>query len=244
MIEASGLTRVFTDSQRGELIACRDVSFQCHPGRVYGLLGPNGAGKTTLLRMLSTLLRPTSGAARVNGYDILESPSQVRRSIGFLTGDTGVYLRLTPEEMVSSFGQMYGLGKPEIQKRMAEIFELLDMNPFRKVLCGKLSTGMRQKVNIARTLVHDPQVLLLDEATAGLDVVASRAIVDFVAHCKQSGKTVLFSTHIMSEAERICDEVFIMHQGQVLGHGTPQELREKSGMQTLEDVFLDLVGRQ
>ncbi len=242
MIECSRLTKVFDDPKRGRVAAADDVGFTCKSGMVLGLLGPNGAGKTTTLRMLSTVIKPTSGTAKVAGYDVVQQPQQVRERIGFLSGETGLYGRLTAREMVEYFGRLYGLNEERIKERIAKLFDLLDMKGFERTRNDKLSTGMKQKVSIARTLVHDPPVLILDEPTAGLDVIASRTIVDFIRRCRDEGKCVLFSTHIMSEAQRLCDEIAIIHKGRIWATGTVQELMDRTGATNLEDAFLRIVG--
>lgn len=242
MIECSGLTKVFEDPRRGRVVAADNVTFTCRPGMVLGLLGPNGAGKTTTLRMLSTVIKPTSGTAKVAGYDIVQEPQRVRERIGFLSGETGLYGRLTAREMVKYFGQLYGMTEERIEERITELFDMLDIKSFENTRNDKLSSGMKQRVSIARTLVHDPPVLILDEPTAGLDVIASRTIVDFIRRCRDMGKCILFSTHIMSEAQRLCDEVAIIHKGRIWATGTVKDLMDRTGETTLEDAFLRIVG--
>ncbi|MEW6685297.1 MAG: ATP-binding cassette domain-containing protein [Candidatus Edwardsbacteria bacterium] len=241
MISAENLTKIFDDPKRGEVVAAKDVSFTCEPGRIFGLLGPNGAGKTTTLRMLSTVLKPTSGTAKVAGFDIIKESQKVRKKIGFLSGDTGVYGRLSAKEMVEYFGRLYGMDEKDLKQKREKIFTLLEMNDFKDTRNDKLSTGMKQKVNIARTIIHNPPVLILDEPTLGLDVITSRTIVDFIRGCKDEGKCVLFSTHIMSEAERLCNEIAIIHKGTIFAVGNPQELKERTKTTNLEDAFLALV---
>src|SRR5574337_1219638 len=204
MIETEQLTKTFYDKKRGEIRAVEKVSFRCQPGQIYGLLGANGAGKTTTLRMLATILEPTEGTARVAGYDIVTRPEKVRANVGFLSTATALYGRLSAQEMVEYFGRLHGLEEVELGRRITEIFHRLEMNEFRNRRCDKLSTGMKQKVSIARTLVHDPPVMIFDEPTVGLDVMTARTIVAFIRECRQRGKTVVFSTHVMSEAEKLC----------------------------------------
>jgi sodium transport system ATP-binding protein len=241
MIEAEGLCKVFQDKKRGEVRAVSDVSFVCKPGQIYGLLGANGAGKTTTLRMLATILEPTSGTARVAGFDLMKDPEDVRANVGFLSTATALYGRLTAQEMVEYFGRLYGLDEPTIKRRIDQIFARLEMDEFRERRCDKLSTGMKQKVSIARTLVHDPQVMIFDEPTLGLDVMAARTIVAFVRECRDNGKTVIFSTHIMSEVEKLCDHIGIIHGGKLLAEGTLAGLRQKYSMHDLEDIFVQIV---
>jgi sodium transport system ATP-binding protein len=241
MIEAERLCKVFQDKKRGEVRAVNEVSFVCKPGEIYGLLGANGAGKTTTLRMLATILEPTSGTARVAGFDLMKEPEEVRANVGFLSTATALYGRLTAQEMVEYFGRLYGLDEPTIKRRIDEIFTRLEMNDFRDRRCDKLSTGMKQKVSIARTLVHDPQVMIFDEPTLGLDVMAARTIVQFIRECRDHGKTVIFSTHVMSEVEKLCDHVGIIHGGMLLTEGTLAELRQRYALQDLEDIFVKVV---
>ncbi len=240
MIEADRLGKEFHDSKRGLVRAVNDVSFRCQPGRVYGLLGANGAGKTTTLRTLATILRPSSGTARVAGYDIRREPQKVRASIGFLSTATALYGRLTAWETVEYFGHLNGLNGETLRRRIESLFLRLEVT-FPERRCDKLSTGMKQKVSIARTLVHDPPVMILDEPTSGLDVMSARAIIGFIRECREQGKTVLFSTHVMSEAEKLCDTIGIIHDGCLKTEGTLAELRERSGLQDLEEIFVRTV---
>src|SRR5437773_11641457 len=197
MIEARSLSKRFHDKKRGEIRAVEGVSFRCLPGKIYGLLGANGAGKTTTLRMLATILEPTDGTAIVCGHDVIEQPEKVRANVGFLSTATALYPRLTAQEMVEYFGRLNGLDEATLKRRIDEIFGRLDMDGFRDRRCDKLSTGMKQKVSIARTLVHDPPVMIFDEPTLGLDVMTARTIVEFIRECRNRGKTVIFSTHVI-----------------------------------------------
>ncbi|OLC85866.1 MAG: ABC transporter ATP-binding protein [Acidobacteria bacterium 13_1_40CM_4_61_5] len=242
MIEARGLCKRFQDKKRGEIRAVEGVSFRCLPGQIYGLLGANGAGKTTTLRMLATILEPTDGTAIVAGYDIVEQSEKVRANVGFLSTATALYPRLTAQEMVEYFGRLNGLDEATLKRRIDEIFGRLDMDGFRDRRCDKLSTGMKQKVSIARTLVHDPPVMIFDEPTLGLDVMTARTIVEFIHECRNRGKTVIFSTHVMSEVEKLCDNIGIIHDGKLLAEGPLRELRAKYGEQDLEEIFVKVVG--
>src|ERR1700739_3904629 len=237
MIEARGLSKTFQDKKRGAIRAVENVSFTCQPGQIYGLRGANGAGKTTTLRMLATILAPTEGTAIVAGYDVAKDPQVVRARVGFLSTATALYGRLSAQEMVEYFGRLHGLDEPPLRRRIDEIFARLEMNDFRDRRCDKLSTGMKQKVSIARTLVHDPSVMIFDEPTMGLDVMAARTIVGFIRECRDNGKTVIFSTHVMSEVEKLCDHIGIIHNGKLLTEGTLSELRARFGIQDLEDIF-------
>src|SRR5690606_13169437 len=244
MIHVRNLTKSYDDLRRGKFMALRGISFDARAGEVFGLLGPNGAGKTTAMRILSTVLRPTSGTALVNGYDVVTQPSQVRHQIGFVSANTGVYDRMTAWEMVGYFGRLYGLQEDALRDRMEDIFERLKMNDIRDRLGAKMSTGMKQKVSIARAIVHDPPVLIFDEATSGLDVLVARALLDIVAELREEGKCIVFSTHIMREAERLCDRLAIMHEGKILAEGTVDALLAEHGSQDLEDVFFALIRQQ
>ena len=242
MIHAQNLTKIFRDKKRGEIRAVDDVSFRAEPGKIYGLLGANGAGKTTTLRLLATLLQPSSGAATVAGYDVGRDAQKVRANVGFLAASTALYGRLTAREMIAYFGQLNGLSDAELKARIARLADELDMHEFLDRRCEKFSTGMKQKTSIARTLVHDPAVMIFDEPTLGLDVMTARAIVRFVRDCRARGKTVIYSTHIMSEVEKLCDVVGIIHDGRLLAEGTPAELRARFGETDLEEVFVKVVG--
>ena len=241
MIEAQQLRKVFRDKKRGEVRAVDGVSFHCKPGQIYGLLGANGAGKTTTLRMLATILQPSAGTAKVAGHDVVQEPDQVRTKVGFLSTATALYGRLTAREMVEYFGRLNGMENGILRQRIDEIFTRLEMNEFGDRRCEKLSTGMKQKVSIARTIVHDPPVMIFDEPTVGLDVMTSRTIVQFVRECRDRGKTVIFSTHVMSEAEKLCDTIGIIHNGKLLAEGTLAELRARFGLEDLEDIFVKVV---
>jgi sodium transport system ATP-binding protein len=241
MIHVRDLTKSYADLRRGQFVALAGVSLDALAGQIYGLLGPNGAGKTSALRILSTVLRPTSGTATVNGYDVLTQPDLVRHQIGFVSANTAVYDRMTAWEMVEYFGRLYGLPRDLLRERMEGIFERLQMQDIRDLLGAKMSTGMKQKVSIARALVHDPPVLIFDEATAGLDVLVARALLKTVAQLRDQGKCVIFSTHIMREAERLCDRIAIMHRGHILAEGTLADLQHRFGEHDLEELFFRLI---
>ncbi len=243
MISVENLSKAFLDYRRGWVPAVEGVSFQCHPGSIFGLLGPNGAGKTTTLRMLSTVLRPTGGRALVAGYDVATQPEQVRAKIGYMSASTGIYDRMSAWELVEYFGKLYGLRGDHLRGRMESVFESLQMNDFRDTLCSKMSTGMKQKVSIARTIVHDPPVLIFDEPTSGLDVLVARSLLKKIAELRDSGKTVLFSTHAMHEVTKLCSRVAIIHKGRVQAEGEPEELLDRFGQPDLEELFFHLVER-
>jgi len=242
MIEAINLTKTFKDKKRGIVRAVDDVSFRCEPGQIYGLLGANGAGKTTALRMLATLLKPVSGTAVVAGHDVVKEGQKVRAQVGFLAASTALYGRLTAREMVTYFGRLNGMADPDIRARVQQLAEQLDMHDFLDRKSDKFSTGMKQKTSIARTLVHDPAVMIFDEPTLGLDVMTSRAIVKFVRQCRDDGKTVIYSSHVMSEIEKLCDRIGIIHDGQLVAEGTLDALRQHYGETDMEEIFVKAVG--
>jgi sodium transport system ATP-binding protein len=241
MIEARSLVKRFRDKKRGTVCAVDHVSFSCRPGEIYGLLGANGAGKTTTLRMLATILTPTEGTAIVDGHDVVKEPQKVRSRVGFLSTATALYGRLSALEMVEYFGRLHGLQEDILHRRIDAIFERLEMNDFRDRRCDSLSTGMKQKVSIARTLVHDPSVMIFDEPTVGLDVMASRTIAGFIRECRDAGKTVIFSTHVMSQVEKLCDHIGIIHGGKLMAEGTLDVLRQRYNLHDLEEIFVKVV---
>jgi sodium transport system ATP-binding protein len=241
MIHVENLMKSFRDLRRGLVHAVDHVSFEARPGEIFGLLGPNGAGKTTTMRILCTVLRPTGGTARVAGYDVVTQPSQVRQHIGFMSANTAIYDRMSAWEMVSYFGRLYGMEEGHLRRRLEEVFTALQMNDFRDTLGAKMSTGMRQKVSIARAIIHDPPVLIFDEPTAGLDVLVARAVLQNIEQLRALGKCILFSTHIMREVERLCDRVAVISRGRVQACGTLAELRDRYGQTDLEELFFNLV---
>lgn len=243
MIHVERLTKEYEDLRQGKAVALAGISFHAVSGQIYGLLGPNGAGKTTALRILSTVLRPTSGTATVGGFDVVTQPSSVRRRIGFMSANTRVYDRMTAWEMVEYFGRLYGIGEEELRARMEALFARLQMNDIRDLLGAKMSTGMKQKVSIARAIVHDPPVVIFDEATAGLDVLVARALLKTVAKLREHGKCIVFSTHIMSEVEKLCDRLAIVHRGHILAEGTLEELRDRHHERDLEELFFQLISQ-
>ena len=244
VVEARSLTKSYSDLRRGDFVALDGLSFTAHTGEVFGLLGPNGAGKTTALRILSTVLQPTRGTASINGFDCVTQPSLVRHHIGFMSANTAVYDRMTAWEMVEYYGRLYGMQEDQLRSRMEQLFERLQMQNIRDLLGAKMSTGMKQKVSIARAIVHDPPVLIFDEATSGLDVLVARALLDIVAELRDEGKCIVFSTHIMREAERLCDRLAIMHHGKILAEGTVDEMKQQHGGGDLEDAFFALISEQ
>ena len=243
MIHVERLTKSFFDLKRGTVAALDGVSFDVQPGEIFGMLGPNGAGKTTCLRVLSTVLQPTSGIATVAGYDVVTEAPQVRSRIGFMSGNTGVYDRMTAWELVEYYGRLYGVPEERLQPRLDELFTTLQMHGFRDTLGSKMSTGMRQKVSIARTIIHDPPVMIFDEPTSGLDVLVARALLTTIASLKDQGKCIIFSTHIMREVEKLCDRVAIIHCGKILAMGSVDELRERHRQHDIEELFFELISQ-
>ncbi len=252
MINIEHLTKTFplSRSQRREMgagftgktiDAVEDVSFACQPGRIFCLLGPNGAGKTTTLRIIATMLKPTGGTVTVAGFDAVRRPQQVRPHLGFLTGATALYDRLTPNEMAAYYGALHGINGSTLTARRDDLYDRLGMNDFADRRIAKLSTGMKQKVSIVRTMIHDPQVVVFDEATAGLDVIAARSIISLVRRCKEQGKTVIFSTHRMDEVSLLADDLAVIHKGRLLYNGALASFTAEMPSETIEDEFVRLV---
>ena len=218
----------------------RGISFQAQTGEIFGLLGPNGAGKTTTLRLISSLLSPDSGTVGVLGFDSRRAPEQVRRRIGVVTADIGVYPRLSARENIAYFALLSEVPNSELKRRVDAVIDRLDIGGFANQRAESLSSGQKQKVAIARAIVHDPSVLMFDEPTSNLDVLASREVREFMVESKERGKCVIFSTHVLHDAERLCDRITILHEGQVVASGPTADVR--GGKPELEDAFLDLVG--
>lgn len=237
MLTVQNLTKTY-----GQFMALRGVSLTARDGEVFGLLGPNGAGKTTLLRTLATLLEPTSGTATVGGFDVQRESESVRRIIGVVNGGMGLPARLTGREILRSFASFYDLTPEQTERRIAELDDALQLGRTLDVRAGEYSTGMKQKVVIARAVIHDPAVLILDEAASGLDIFARRTLLDFVQASRAPGRLTLYSTHVMSEAEEVCDRVAVVHQGQLLALDTIASILNRTGENTLERAFFTLVG--
>ncbi|MEP0841854.1 MAG: ABC transporter ATP-binding protein [Phycisphaerae bacterium] len=242
MIEVRGLVKSFPTATGPEKLAVAGLDFEVRGGEIYGLLGPNGAGKTTTLRMLSGLIRPTAGRALINGVDVAADPLTAKRSIGFLTANTGLYQRLSPRELLPYFGELCGLDRAAIARRTEELIALLGMADFADLRCGALSTGQKQRTSIARALMADPPILVLDEPTLGLDVLTNRVILDFIRRERDQGKAILLSTHYLDEAETLCNRIGLLHQGRLIAEGDMAQLRARVGRQRLTDIFLALVG--
>jgi len=243
MIEVENLSKRFRQKWFKKFTAVDDVSFRVNDGDVVGLLGPNGAGKTTIMRILSTVLVPTDGAARVGGYDTRKQGAQARGCLGILPEYWGLYERFTPREHLRMFGIFYGMGGQALERRIDELIALFEMQSYADRECKRFSKGMSQKVALARTLIHNPQHILLDEPTSGLDVMSARQVRGLIADSRQTGKCVIVSTHILSEAEKLCDRLILLDAGRVVAEGTPADLLARTGKPNLEDAFLSLMGR-
>ena len=242
MIEVHELTKVFPNPDGTEKTAVNGISFRVEPGEIYGLLGPNGAGKTTTLRMVSGLLRPSSGSVVINGHDVTNEPETVRRHIGYLTANTGLYARLTPLEVLDYFATLYDIPPDAARSRIRQLAEWLDMGEFIKLRCGALSTGQKQRTNIARALIADPKILVLDEPTLGLDVLSNRLILEFIRSQANAGKAILLSTHQLDEIDTMCRRMGLIHNGRLIAEGDLSDLKQRTGRLRLSEVFLHLVG--
>ena len=241
MIRVAGLTKVFPNPDGSEKTAVDHVAFELRSGEIYGLLGPNGAGKTTTLRMISGLLRPTAGQVYIGETEATARPELVKRQIGYLTANTGLYARLSPLEMLEYFGTLYDIPRQRARVRIAELVDWLGMKAFVKLRCGALSTGQKQRVSIARALIADPPILVLDEPTLGLDVLSNRLILGFIRSQAKAGKTVLLSTHALDEIETMCRRIGLIHNGRLVAEGTVDGLKQQTGARRLSEAFLQLV---
>lgn len=255
MVEVENLCKYFTRvvkddkktkfkkvrTKKEEFLAVDNISFTAKQGEILGILGPNGAGKTTLLRMVGGILTPTSGKISVADYDYNIDKNKAKKEIGYLSGNTKLYGRLSPRELLTTFASLYELPKDEINKSIEEIIKIMNMESFIDNRIENLSTGQTQRTSIARCLIHSPKVYIFDEPTLGLDVISSRSIIEFMKREKERGKTVLYSTHYMEEAESLCDKIIMIYQGQVVAMGTPDSLKEKANSNNLRDVFIKLV---
>ena len=242
-VEVKGLAKSFADEGRGLVQAVKGIDFHCLPGQVFGLLGANGAGKTTTLRMLATLLSPSAGTATVMGYEVRQSPLEVRRHLGFHSASTALYPRLTVRETLEFFARINKVEKSAVKARVDSLIERFELSSYAHTRVERLSTGMKQKVSIARTVAHDPPVLIFDEPTIGLDVLNILQFHQCITDLRDSGKAILLSTHIMSEAEKLCDRIAVIHGGQILACDTLANLREQTGQVRLEDIFVHMIGK-
>ncbi len=243
-VEVDQLVKTFPAVDGGEKYAVAGLSFHVGVGEIYGLLGPNGAGKTTTLRILAGLMKPTAGRVAINGCDVAEQPQNVKRSIGYLTANTGLYQRLSPRELLPYFAELNGLDAEFTARRSAELIDWLGMADFADIRCGALSTGQKQRTNIARALIADPPILILDEPTLGLDVLTNRVILEFIRHQRRAGKTIVLSTHYLDEAETLCDRIGLLHEGRLIAEGDLAALRRQAGHNRLTEIFLELTGQQ
>ncbi len=241
-VQVSDLTKVFHDESRGEVRAVDTISFECRPGEIFGLLGANGAGKTTTLRMLATILKPTAGSASVTGHDVVDEPEAVRRSLGFYSASTALYPRLTARETLDFFARINGYPPDRVRQRVEDLVDRFGLAEYADTRVEKLSQGMKQKVSVARTVAHEPPVLIFDEPTVGLDVLNAIDMQRVIASFRDEGRTIIFSTHIMSEAERLCDRIAIIHRGRILACDTLDGLRSATGQHYLEDIFVHFAG--
>lgn len=237
-VRVEGLEKTFWEKGRGEVRAVAGIDFTCHPGEVFGLLGANGAGKTTTLRMLATVVQPTSGSATVNGHDVRGAPQEVRRSLGFHSASTALYPRLTVRETLDFFARVNRYPADAVEERIETLLDRFALRSYADARVDVLSSGMKQKVSIARTVAHDPPVLVFDEPSVGLDVVNALELRRIVRELRDQGKAIIFSTHVMPEAERVCDRIGIMHRGRLLAVGTLEQHRDRTGLHYLEDIFV------
>lgn len=246
MIEVKNITKEFKkkidQKKTVSFLADDNISFEALDGEIVGILGPNGAGKTTLLRMIAGIMEPTKGEVIIDGMNHNKDSIEIRKNIAFLTGNTKLYKDISPYELLYMFGEYYGIPKKKLVKRIKEIIDKFDMKSFQHQKIDTLSTGQYQRTGISRCLVHDPKYYILDEPTSGLDVISSKVIIDFVKEAKSLGKTILYSTHYMEEAENICDKIVMINKGKVITIGTPDEIKEKTKTTNLRDSFFALVG--
>lgn len=253
MIQVENVSKTFSVNRKlkkelginnDSLNAVNQVSFECKPGRIFSLLGPNGAGKTTILRMIATIFKPSAGSIRVAGFDTQTDDRNVRKNIGFITGSTGLYDRLTTNELVKYFADLNGVEETVFEHRKKELYDLLGIEGFANKRIGQLSTGMKQKVSLVRTMIHDPQVVVFDEPTSGLDVIAAKSIIELIKKCKAENRTVIFSSHIMSEVELLCDDLVILHKGSAIFNGTMDTLKSQMSTRNLTEEFIYLIEKQ
>jgi sodium transport system ATP-binding protein len=243
MVEISSIEKTF-ESRKKKVKAVDGVSFKAQPGRIYGLLGPNGAGKTTTLRIIATLLKPDSGKAHVMGFDSVKDATQVRKRIGFLTSDMKLSGNLTPRELLQFFGELNHMQNGDIKKAIREMAEYLDMGEFLDKQVGKLSSGMKQKAAMAVSLIHNPEVIIFDEPTNGLDILTARTVTEFLKDYRRQGKTIIISTHIMAVAEKLCDNVGIIFKGRLVENDSLEGLYGKFNEDNLEDLFFKVAERE
>ena len=230
------------NKKKTAFLAVNQISFDAHDGEIVGILGPNGAGKTTLLRMLAGIMEQTSGTVEIDGQNYKNNSIDIKRKIAFLSGNTKLYSRISPHELIQMCGKLYGLTQNLIDEREKNILKILNLEEIKNARIGNLSTGQTQRVGLARCLVHDPKYYILDEATSGLDIISSQIILDFIKEEKKRGKTILYSTHYMEEAENICDKIIMINKGNVIATGTPEEIKRMTETTNLRDAFFKLIG--
>ena len=241
IVVADNLVKIFPTPDGGEKRAVDGLSFRVGKGQIYGLLGPNGAGKTTTLRMLSGLMTPTSGTSTLAGFDVATQPHEVKRVLGFLTANTGLYQRLSARELLVYFAQLHRMEREHAEARAEQLIAWLGIDDFAHLRCGALSTGQKQRVNIARALVADPPILVMDEPTLGLDVLSNRVILDFIKRERSAGKTIILSTHYLDEAETMCDKIGLLHDGRLVAEGDLDTLRVETDERRLSSIFLKII---
>jgi sodium transport system ATP-binding protein len=240
-LSVRSISKRFYEKQRGEFLACDDISFEVQAGEIFGLLGTNGAGKTTTLRIIATILSPTSGQASIDEVDIFAQPDRARTMMGFLSSTSGLYDRLTPREILHYFGRLCGMSEADVKIRTVQLAQSLDFEKYIDARCAGLSQGTRQKVSIARAIVHNPRLMILDEPSTGLDVLATQSMHEFIRVAKAEGKSILLSTHSMDEATKLCDRIGVINEGKLLAVGSLDELQTKTAKERLEEVFVSLV---
>ena len=251
MIQITNLSKTYRTNQAKKyrmlmpdwqtIKAVDDVSFNCSPGRIFSLLGPNGAGKTTILRIIATILKPTRGSVEVSGYNTVENALDVRKQIGFITASTGLYDRLTVNELINYFGKLHHINNVALKESRNDLYTMLEMKSFADRKIGELSTGMRQKVSVCRALLHDPEVVIFDEPTVGLDVISTQSIIEIIRKCKTQNKTVIFSTHNMSEVELLSDDLAIIHKGKLLFNDTYESMKKQMKSASLVEEFIRII---
>ncbi len=241
MIVVENVTKKFTHKNK-TINVLNGISLECDKNQVFGLLGPNGAGKTTLLRILATIMKPTSGRVTIDGFDSVKEYEEIRKRIGYLSSETGIYDRFTPREILRFFGQISGMAKEHLDTRINRVLEEMDIEDYADRRIDRFSTGMRQKVSIARSLIHDPQIIIFDEPTNGLDVMARKIVKNSILKLKQMGKCVILSTHLMNDVDELCDKIGIIHKGQMLSYGSTEEIKNQFNAERIEDVFFTIIG--
>lgn len=243
-VKDNGVNKKKFRTRKEDFLAVNNLSFEVGKSQIVGILGPNGAGKTTLLRMLGGILTPSSGHIKIGEYDYETDKNSAKKEIGYLSGNTKLYNRLSPRELLTTFGSLYDMSKEDIEKSIDNIINIMDMKSFIDNKIENLSTGQAQRTSIARCLIHNPNIYIFDEPTLGLDVISSKSILDFMKSERDKGKTVLYSTHYMEEAEILCDKIYMMHKGEFIEEGTCEELKSKYSTNSLRDIFIKLASER